>query len=88
MLESLGYRSIVVTSPAEALETLNRTAGIALMFSDVVMPGGMNGLMLAREAMRQHPKALSAGPASCCKPRCGAQGIRLPCHAINTNPNP
>ena len=33
-------------------------------------------------------KALSAGPASCCKPRCGAHGIRLPCHAINTNPNP
>jgi PAS domain S-box-containing protein len=55
MLESLGYHSIVVTSPAEALETLNRTAGIALMFSDVIMPGGMNGLMLAREAMLQHP---------------------------------
>ena len=26
-------------------------------------------------------KALSAGPASCCKPRCGAHGIRLPWHA-------
>jgi PAS domain S-box-containing protein len=55
MLESLGYHSIVVTRPTEALETLDRTAGIALMFSEVVMPGGMNGLMLAREAMRQHP---------------------------------
>ena len=28
-------------------------------------------------------KALSAGPASCCKPRCGAHGIRLPCHAVD-----
>jgi CheY-like chemotaxis protein len=55
MLESLGYHSIVVTSPADALKTLDSTAGIALLFSDLIMPGGMNGVMLAREAKRQHP---------------------------------
>ena len=55
MLESLGYRSIVVTNPIDALSTLEGTAGISLLFSDLIMPGGMNGVMLAREAKRQHP---------------------------------
>ena len=55
MLESLGYRSIVVTSPDGALKVLQGTGGIALLFSDLIMPGGMNGVMLAREAKRQHP---------------------------------
>ena len=55
MLESLGYHSIVVTSPTDALKALEGTAGIALLFSDLIMPGGMNGVMLAREAKRRHP---------------------------------
>ncbi|MFL6718340.1 MAG: histidine kinase famiy protein [Burkholderiaceae bacterium] len=55
MLESLGYRSIVVTSPDGALKVLQGTGGIALLFSDLIMPGDMNGVMLAREAKRRHP---------------------------------
>ena len=55
-LEELHYSVIAARNAAEALEQLNGPARIDLMFSDVVMPGGMNGAQLAVEARRLRPE--------------------------------
>jgi PAS domain S-box-containing protein len=54
-LRALGYR---VTSAADgpgALAALAREPGIALLFTDVIMPGGLNGPQLAAEAAKVRP---------------------------------
>jgi CheY-like chemotaxis protein len=40
----------------EALEIIDSNSAIDLLFSDVVMPRGMNGDDLAREARRRRPE--------------------------------
>jgi CheY-like chemotaxis protein len=55
-LEELRYAVIVAHNAAEALEHLAGPARIDIMFSDVVMPGGMNGAQLADEARRIRPE--------------------------------
>ena len=54
-LEELRYRVIVTRNAAEALEHLHGVERIDILFSDVVMPGGMNGSQLAVEARRVRP---------------------------------
>ncbi|MGH1570487.1 ATP-binding protein [Methylobacterium sp. P31] len=54
-LEELRYRVIVARNAAEALEHLRGVDRIDILFSDVVMPGGMNGSQLAVEAQRLRP---------------------------------
>ena len=54
-LEELRYRVIVARNAAEALEHLTGVERIDILFSDVVMPGGMNGSQLAAEAQRLRP---------------------------------
>jgi signal transduction histidine kinase/DNA-binding response OmpR family regulator len=54
-LEELRYRVIVAHNAAEALEHLHGVERIDILFSDVVMPGGMNGSQLALEAQRVRP---------------------------------
>ncbi|WP_439579585.1 response regulator, partial [Elioraea sp.] len=54
-LEQLGYRVVSVANGPEALETLGRGDRFDLLFTDVVMPGGMNGRQLAEEARRRRP---------------------------------
>jgi PAS domain S-box-containing protein len=56
MLESLGYRTVVATTGRAALVILERGEKVDLIFSDVVMPGGVNGLELAREAAQKYPE--------------------------------
>ncbi len=51
----LRYRVIVARNAAEALEHLHGVERIDILFSDVVMPGGMNGSQLAVEAQRVRP---------------------------------
>jgi signal transduction histidine kinase/CheY-like chemotaxis protein len=55
MLEHLGWRVTRVASAEAALGALADERSIDLVFSDVMMPGGMNGLDLAREARRRRP---------------------------------
>ena len=50
MLEGLGYTVTIAAGPAEAITILREDPSIDLLFSDVVMPGGVSGLQLAREA--------------------------------------
>jgi PAS domain S-box-containing protein len=55
IFESLGYDVLSATNAAAALDVLRKEPGIDVLFSDVVMPGGMNGVELAREARRMRP---------------------------------
>lgn len=54
-LKELGYRVIVARDGRAALEILRGTEEIQLLFTDVVMPGGMFGTELAREASQLRP---------------------------------
>jgi signal transduction histidine kinase len=55
-LADLGYDTLNVSNGPEALEILASGEAIDLMFSDIVMPGGMNGRELARQALGLRPE--------------------------------
>ncbi|MBP1313539.1 histidine kinase famiy protein [Herbaspirillum sp. 1130] len=77
MLESLGYRVSMVNSPTEALQVLRSEPKVDLLFTDLIMPGSMNGVVLAREARRMIPSIkilLTTGYASESIERHGADG--------------
>jgi PAS domain S-box-containing protein len=57
MLNSLGYRVTRVASARAALGALADDPGIDLVFSDILMPGPMTGVDLAREVRRLRPGA-------------------------------
>jgi len=54
-LEDTGYRVLEAENAAQALEMLAADPQIALLFTDIVMPGGMSGDELARAARRLLP---------------------------------
>ena len=54
MMTELGYRVLAAETAQQALDLLAAHREIALLFSDVVLPGGMNGFELAREVRRRH----------------------------------
>ena len=57
MMVALGFSVDRVSSAKEALAKLVEDGReVDLVFSDVVMPGGMNGLELARELRRLRPQ--------------------------------
>ena len=55
MLSSLGFAVTHVTSAAAALGALANSRPIDVVLSDIMMPGGMSGVQLAREIRRRHP---------------------------------
>lgn len=64
MLESIGFTVLHVKSAAAALEALSEGRHTDIVFSDVMMPGGMNGVELAREIHARHrdvPVVLTTG---------------------------
>lgn len=56
LLEDMGYDPQVVHSANEALAELERHGPPDLVFSDVVMPGGLSGLELARRVRGRYPE--------------------------------
>jgi PAS domain S-box-containing protein len=55
LVHGLGYTACAASTGAEAIATLARDPEIGLLFTDVLMPGGMNGFELAAEVRRQRP---------------------------------
>jgi signal transduction histidine kinase/ActR/RegA family two-component response regulator len=51
----LGYQVLMAHNGREALQILKESGKIDLLFSDIVMPGGINGVQLAIEARRLKP---------------------------------
>jgi PAS domain S-box-containing protein len=54
-LEALGYRVFTATDGRQALQRLAETPAVDLLFSDIVMPGGINGYELAEQATTREP---------------------------------
>jgi PAS domain S-box-containing protein len=54
-LASLGYRTIEAKTGSEALQMVETNGAIDLLFTDVVIPGGMNGRELADSITRKKP---------------------------------
>lgn len=54
-LAAAGYSPVCTPDARTALERLEVDAGFDLLFTDLIMPGGMDGRALAREARRRVP---------------------------------
>lgn len=50
VLAAAGYRLLTAHTASEALEKLEAEPDVDLLFTDIVMPGGCDGLMLAEQA--------------------------------------
>jgi CheY-like chemotaxis protein len=52
---SFGYHTLAASNAVEALAIINGSEHIDLLFTDVIIPGGMNGRQVAIEAVRLRP---------------------------------
>ena len=55
MLRELGYRVLEAVNGRAALDLLQSHDRVDLLFTDMVLPDGMHGRMLAEEARRRRP---------------------------------
>lgn len=79
VLQEYGYTCEMASNAAEALR-LMESAEFDLLFTDLIMPGGMNGVMLAREAMKRDPSIkilLTTGYSESSLERTDAGGIEF-----------
>jgi PAS domain S-box-containing protein len=56
MLNELGFEAVVTHSAKEALERLSADQRPTLVFTDVVMPGGISGIELAQKVRERFPE--------------------------------
>jgi CheY-like chemotaxis protein len=54
-IQSLGYVALTAANAEEALTVIDGGQEINLLFTDLVMPAGMNGRLLADEALKRRP---------------------------------
>jgi PAS domain S-box-containing protein len=54
-LKDLGYRPVEAADARDALRILDDEPSVRLLFSDVLLPGGVTGFDLAREATQRRP---------------------------------
>jgi len=55
ILKSLGYRTLLAEDAGTAINILAAHPGIDLLFTDIILPGGMNGADLAAIAGERYP---------------------------------
>jgi len=55
MLREEGYQVLEASSGEQALERLEKEAGVQVILADIAMPGGMDGLELAGKVMALAP---------------------------------
>jgi PAS domain S-box-containing protein len=80
VLAEFGYTVLRAENASEALALLDGSGHIDLLFSDLIMPGGMNGVMLAREVKRRRPRMavlLTTGYAESSIERVDARGAEF-----------
>jgi PAS domain S-box-containing protein len=56
MLNELGFEAVITHSAKEALERLSGEQRPTLVFTDIVMPGGISGIELARKVRDRFPE--------------------------------
>jgi signal transduction histidine kinase len=70
LLHELGYRTIEAESAPSALEELDSGVHVDLVFSDIVLPGSVDGISLAQEISTRFPGIpilLTTGSADGCR---------------------
>ncbi|MBD8677080.1 histidine kinase famiy protein [Sphingomonas sp. CFBP 13720] len=80
ILNDFGYRVLRAGNGPEAITIIESGRPIDLLFTDLIMPGGMNGVMLAREARRRRPRLkvlLTTGYAEASIERVDARGAEF-----------
>ena len=80
MLEQLGFQVLRTASAEAALGALANDRKVDLVFSDVMMPGGMNGVELAREIRARRsdlPVLLTSGYAEAARQGADEEGLRV-----------
>jgi signal transduction histidine kinase/CheY-like chemotaxis protein len=80
MINQLGYVTTRVASAEAALGALADRRSVDIVFSDVMMPGRMNGVELAQEIRRRRPNLpvlLTSGYAEAARRKAGAQRIKI-----------
>jgi CheY-like chemotaxis protein len=55
LLDQLGYRVFRARSAAAALQLLKSVEALDLVFSDIIMPGELDGVALARQVKEEYP---------------------------------
>ena len=55
VFEDSGFEVLEASRASDALELLSLRSDIVALFTDVEMPGDMNGYALARESRQSHP---------------------------------
>jgi len=80
MIKQLGYCTTRVASAEAALGALADRRAVDIVFSDVMMPGRMNGVELAQEIRRRRPNLpvlLTSGYVEAVRRNAGAQRIKI-----------
>jgi signal transduction histidine kinase/CheY-like chemotaxis protein len=54
-ISRFGYHTLAAGNAAEALAIIDQGERVDLLFTDVMLPGGMNGRQLATEALKRRP---------------------------------
>ena len=80
MIKQLGYDTTRVASAEAALGALADRRAVDIVFSDVMMPGRMNGVELAQEIRRRRPNLpvlLTSGYVEAARRNAGAQRLKI-----------
>jgi PAS domain S-box-containing protein len=80
MINQLGYDTTRVASAEAALGALADRRAVDIVFSDIMMPGRMDGVELAQEIRRRRPNLpvlLTSGYAEGARRNAGAQEIKI-----------
>ncbi len=80
MLNELGFQVTRAATAAAALGALANGRTVDVVFSDIMMPGGMNGVELAKEIRARRvdlPILLTSGYSAAARQEADAQGIKI-----------
>jgi CheY-like chemotaxis protein len=80
MLVQLGYVVTRASSAVAALSELAEGRAVDIVFSDIMMPGGMSGMDLAREVRRRRPDVpilLTSGYYASVKDEAVTEGVHV-----------